>query len=294
MDSAQYFDTHTHLNFAVFEQTLEETIEKAQTAGVGQMMVIATNLENARRAVAIAETHSDLYAAVGIHPHHLFEYFQLHQDLGEISGQLADLLNHPSVVAMGEIGLDRWQYTRTRYQNYQVSSEFFDFQIKSLHLQLELALAADTALIVHNRQAGRPLLTELDTFLRRHPTAATAWRHRAVFHCSEPDPAILQFAREHNWYIGVTGDISYVKSKQAFVRRLPVEMMVLETDSPFLPPRPLSPIKTPDYTRSEICHPANLPLVAKWVAHLTALPVEHIASATRKNAEQLFGISQVN
>ena len=106
-----------------------------------------------------------------------------------------------------------------------------------------------------------------------------------VFHCCEPDEELLAHAKEHHIFIGVDGDVTYSKKKQEFIKNVPLDMLVLETDSPFLLPEPLrSQKKFPN-------EPANIAVIAKFITHLCGVNIEDLQRITTDNAHRLFSLS---
>ena len=102
---------------------------------------------------------------------------------------------------------------------------------------------------------------------------------RTVFHCCEPDETLLEFTKDHKMFIGVDGDITYYEDKQQFIKEIPLDMLVLETDSPFLSP-----------TKQFPNEPKNIPLIAEFVAKLKGISVDEVAKVTTENARKLFKI----
>lgn len=272
------FDTHCHLNFKRFEDNLTQVITDANTAGVSHIVVPGTDVATSQKAVEIAEKYETIYAAVGIHPHHVFEHIAKRETLNvkrEIE-VLETLLTHEKVVAMGEIGMDWHSYGKTRHENYAVSDEFVRVQKLFLEEQIKLAITHKKSIIFHNREAKEDIL----------PIVSKLWderlRGRSVFHCCEPDEDLLTFANEHKMYLGVDGDITYSPAKQEFIKKVPLEMLVLETDAPFLLPEPLrSEKKFPN-------EPKNIPLIAEFIARLLHISTEKLGTITTENAKNLF------
>jgi len=276
------FDTHCHLNFNAFAKTLEEVIAAAHGAGVTHMVVPATDVKSARAALQIAAAHEHIYCAIGIHPHHLFELSQ-----GNVSSSAQDallcevesMLDNPAVVAVGEVGLDRHYYTSTRYKKYTIDESFIDVQKTMLAHQIELAIKHDKSLVLHNREAKDDMLAVLDR----------SWddklRRRSVMHCCEADRELLEYAKDHDMYIGVDGDVTYDEKKKRFIADVPLEMLVVETDSPFLVPEPNRSAKIRPNT------PANLPYIVKEVAKIKRVEVSEVARQTSQNAMRLFDLS---
>jgi len=273
------FDTHCHLNFKRFKKNVTEVIDRAVDVGVTNIVIPGTDIISSKKAVEIAEKHEGFYAAVGIHPHHAFELIT--NDELSITNEIDEietLLTHPKVVAIGEVGMDRHVYEETKYAEYAVDERFLSTQKSLLTSQIQLAVTYNKSLILHNREAKSDLL----------PIIKKNWdsqlEGRTVFHCCEPDAELLIFAKNHKVFIGVDGDVTYDKAKQDFIRQVPLEMLVVETDSPFILPEPLlSEKKYPN-------EPANIQLIVREVASLKGETVEKIIELTTENGKSLFGL----
>ncbi|MBI4136882.1 TatD family hydrolase [Candidatus Roizmanbacteria bacterium] len=282
------FDTHCHLNFSRFKKNLPDVIHRANDADVTEIVIPGTDIESSRKAIEIAKQHEGIYAAVGIHPHHVYEINNeqsqpkadrpMAEAINNLLNELDLLISHPKVVAVGEIGIDRHLYEQTKYEQYTVSEKFISTQINLCIEQIKLAVKYNKSLILHNREATRDILKIL----------ADNWdkklSQRTVFHCCEPDERLLSFAKEHKIYMGVDGDITYDTRKQEFIKQVSLDMLVLETDSPFLLPEPLR-------TRKEFPNePKNIPVIAEYIAKLTNRSVDKIQKKTTENARRLFYI----
>lgn len=301
------FDTHCHLNFGAFDGRVEEVVNDAKKAGVNQIVIPGTDVATSEKAVEIAEKFNGIYAAVGIHPHHVFELWTMenrrskvgvenrklkveknltsifyHQHLSSIINHLSSLLSYPKVVAIGEVGIDRHIYQKTKYPDYKIAEEFVELQKTVLVEQIKLAHKYKKSLILHNREAKKDVLE----ILTNHQSLIT--NHSAVFHCCEPDTDLLKFAKDHKMFIGVDGDITYYKAKQEWIKTVPLEMLVLETDSPFLTPRfnRIQPAFAKATARQS--EPKNIPLIAEFVARLKNISVEEVGRRTTENAQILF------
>ncbi len=287
------FDTHCHLNFSRFQdrRRVEEVIHEASQSGVTHIMVPGTDVATSEKAVAIAQEYETIYAAVGIHPHHVYDYVRnrsassvprptqnpeliTKSDIRSIE----DLLRNPKVVAVGEIGMDKHPYKATKYENYIVDDGFLTLQKELFRQQLMLAIKHEKSVIFHNREAKDDLLPLL------HSLWDDTVGGKSVFHCCEPDPEILDFAKEHGMFVGVDGDITYSPEKQRFIKTVPLELLVLETDAPFLLPEPLrGEKKFPN-------EPKNLKLIGEYVARLLGISFDELASITTENSKRLFGL----
>ena len=308
-----FFDTHCHLNFEAFDKTDNDVIGRAKKVGVGHILVPGTDVPTSKKAVQIAERHEGIYAAVGIHPHHVFEIFHnarernffapvgtlpvgngesqvgknsipslvIPAEAGIQSNiiQIENLLKNPKVVAIGEVGIDRHIYQKTKYPDYKIGEEFVKLQKEVLKKQIDLVVKYDKSLILHNREA------KVDMFDVLNKTWNKKLEGRSVFHCCEPDHELLEFAKDHKMFIGVDGDITYYKAKQEFIKTVPLDMLVLETDSPFLNPEPNR--SKEGGTKNE---PGNIPLIAEFIASLKNISVEELSEQTTENAKKLFKI----
>jgi len=282
------FDTHCHLNFSAFEGILEKVISEAKNEGAEKFVVPGTDVETSKKAVEIAKKYEEVFAAVGIHPHHIYEVksqkakvksCNLKLKINELIKKIENLLKEEKVVAIGEIGLDRHIYKKTKYKDYKIDEEFIALQKEVFLAQLDLAKKYKKTVILHNREAKDDLLKILNTYYLLLNTSM-------VFHCCEPDFDILDFAKKNHIYIGVDGDVTYDPKKQAFVKEIPLPLLVLETDSPFLTPAPLRNDQKTKFPNT----PKNLVLVAQKVAEIKGEKVEKIIKVTKENGERLFGV----
>lgn len=266
-------DTHTHIQFKIFDQDRDEVIKRAVAAGVEKIIAVGTDIESSKKAVEIAQQYTEVYAAVGIHPHHVFSYQSSDIRLQHESEILKKLIQFPKVVAIGETGLDSHLYPSTKYLDYKITEEFLKLQKLVFTQQINLAKKYQKTLVIHNRGQVEELLQTLEE------NWDPFFEGRAVFHCCEPDERMLEFAVKHQVFIGVDGDVTYDKAKQAFAKRIPVDLLVLETDSPFFVPEPLKSNNLKTNT------PANLPLIAKFLSKLMG---QNVQIMSRNNASVLF------
>ena len=273
------FDTHCHLSFKRFKKNVDEVIARAQLAGITYIIIPGTDVKRSKKAVEVADKHEHFYGAVGIHPHHAFKLIQnaklkVKNEIEEIE----QLLSHPKVVAVGEVGMDMHVYENTKYAQYAVSEDFIAIQRELFIKQINLALKYNKSLIIHNREATDGLVHILKQ------TWSPNLTYRTVLHCCESDTRLFGIAQEYHMFIGVDGDVTYDKQKQEFIKKVPINMLVLETDSPYILPEPLrSQKKYPN-------EPANLMYVAQMVAKIKDLSVEKVVQITTENGKRLFGI----
>lgn len=267
------FDTHCHLNFKRFKDNIEDVITRAKAVGVTHILVPGTDADTSQKAVEIASRYEGVYAAVGIHPHHAKNL-----DIKDGIEKIKALCENSKVVAIGEVGIDKFHYSNTKYQSYIVDKQFIDAQKRLLIQHIKLALDCDKSLILHNREAKSDLLPLLEKYWDMRLEG------RAVFHCCEPDLELLKFAQKHAIFIGVDGDVTYSQQKAEFIKKVPLEMLVVETDSPYLLPEPLRRKK--EYPNE----PKNIPLVIECVAQLKRVPVNNLKDILIQNTKRLFVI----
>jgi len=259
-------DTHCHLNLPEFEPDLDRVIQSARETGLKKILVPGIDLPSSFKAVELAEKYPGLiYAAVGIHPNYATD-----QDERALRN-LRSLLSSEQVVAVGEIGLD---YYRDFTQK--------EVQLKTFQLMLELADEFEKPVCIHQRSSITDLLKELDkwqqvlvsenSFLLQNP---------GVFHSFGGEKEILEFAKMHNYYFGISGFITYKKATELreCVMNLNKSRILLETDSPYITPEPY---------RGKRNEPSNVKLTAKMVAKVLNSEVDEIQLLSSGNAAAIF------
>ena len=247
-------DSHCHLDYC--EPPAAELVGRARAAGVTRLATVGTDGERIRHSLAAAEDHDEVVAIVGRHPHETAGFDEL--ALEEIEHAAA----HPRARAIGETGLDYYRDHAPR-----------DDQRRAFELQLELAARAGLPVVIHSRAA------EDDTFaiLREHAASVPV----VVMHCfSAPDR--LDECVERGYMCSFAGNVTYPKATdlQEAARRVPGELLLVETDSPYLSPRPV---------RGKPNEPANVVHTARFVADLRGEPYEELERAVETNFERVFG-----
>jgi TatD DNase family protein len=261
----QLIDIGANLTHPAFREDLPEVLVRARGAGVGSIVVTGTSVEESRNALKLAEsTGANLFATVGIHPHHAREC-----DAATIPA-LRALAQHPRAVAIGECGLD---FNR----NYSPHPD----QEKWFKAQVELACELKRPLFLHSRDAFHRFGEILNTYKQNLPPA--------VAHCFTGEKAELRACLDLGLYIGITGWICDERRGAhllELVREIPADRLLLETDSPYLTPRDLRP--QPKARRNE---PSFLPHILRAVARALGRPAEEVAADTTRNAKSLFGLN---
>ncbi|GMR10624.1 MAG: TatD family hydrolase [Anaerolineae bacterium] len=253
-------DTHCHLSLDQFTGVLDSILERARVAGVGRLVIPGIDLETSRRAVEIAEELTGVYASVGVHPHNASSYSESVRD------SLHELARSPAVVAVGEIGLDYYRDHSPR-----------DLQVAALIDQLSLARELELPVIIHNREAREELF---EVLLEWAPTVAG--NMKGVLHAFSGTRASAETAVSLGFFIGVAGPLTYPNAEELrhTIRDLPPDRLLLETDSPYLPPQP---------HRGQRNEPAYLPLIAEELGRLTDREIDKLSADTSENADYLFG-----
>ncbi|MGB8644780.1 MAG: TatD family hydrolase [Anaerolineae bacterium] len=257
-DSFEFVDTHAHLTDDKFATDLEAVIARAQQAGVTRVLTLGTDVASSRAAVALAAKYPGVYAAVGIHPESVRE-----ASLDDLA-VIRDLAAHPKVVAIGEIGLD-----------YHWDPASADLQREFLERQLALAVELALPVSIHDRDAHQKILETLRSLGGQGV--------RGVLHAFSGDEAMAHEALELGFLISLAGPITFLNARHApaLVARLPLDRIVIETDSPYLAPHPL---------RGRRNEPAHVTRVAERIAELQGLTVQQVAEQTTVNARSLFKI----
>jgi TatD DNase family protein len=258
MSIAMLIDSHAHIQGPEYLAEIDVVLERARAAGVDKIIVVggAGDMSSNTEAVALAESYADVYATVGMHPHDA-------RDVGEDEMQkLAGLVAHPKVIAIGETGLDFYYDHSPREIQKKIFARF-----------IAMALKTGLPLVVHEREAQK----EVAALLR----AEGEGRVEGVIHCFTGDYTGAREYLDMGFYLSFTGIITF-KSADALrdvVRKVPLERMFVETDSPYLAPVP---------HRGRRNEPAYVRLVAETVAKVKGTSLEQVARVTTDNVGRLF------
>lgn len=262
-------DSHCHLQDSQFESDRDEVLDRARQAGVSAFVVIGTDLESSWRAVDLADSHSDVYAAVGVHPHDA-------KDLDDRTlGALERLADSPKVVAIGEIGLDYYR---------KLSPP--EAQMDAFHRQLDLARRLSLPVVIHSREADGETYDVLASYEER---ALPDWpkdRPLGVMHCFAGDLMLALRYIQIGFMISIPGTCTYPKADRvgAVAGGIPLRWMAVETDAPSLPPQP---------HRGRRNEPAYLPDTVARIAELRGDSVQTVAERTAMATAWLFGLGDI-
>jgi TatD DNase family protein len=263
-----FTDTHLHLADKQFDADREAVIEQAKTTKVTTLIEIAESPEMWDAAVGLADKHPFIYASLGIHPHHAHEAGP--DQWPELGKKLRKLLEHPKVVALGEFGLDYFRMQNTKEQQ--------DFLFRR---QLELAKSMGKPIIIHCREAHGDVQKGINEFYPQTSFERESPRPPGVIHCFSGSWTDAQFYLAHQFMLGIDGPVTYPSANllKDNVLRLPLERIVLETDSPYLPPQ------THRGKRNE---PQHIPVIAQAIGAIKHKTTEEVAIQTTLNAKALF------
>ena len=257
VDSPLLVDSHCHLNYKGLVEHQQDVLARARAAGVSTMLNIATRESEWNDVQAAAEKHPDIWATVGIHPHEADEY--PHID----TAKLVERARHPRIVGIGETGLD-----------YYYDHSDRDRQQRSFRSHIAASRETGLPLIVHTRDA------EADTIaILREEMGKGAYP--GVIHCFTASAQFAADAMAIGFYISISGIVTFKSAKdlQATAATLPLDRLLVETDSPFLAPIP---------HRGRPCEPAFVADTARFLAALRGESIETLAQATSANFRKLF------
>lgn len=262
-------DVHCHLNFKAFDNDFDEMIKKAKEAGVSTIINVGTSLETSLKAVELAAKYKNLYAIVGIHPHHADKLEEGWQD------RLKKIAQSQKVVSIGEIGLDYYSYQSNGIVDPKIQKEVFETQIQMAH-ELNLPLQ------IHNRHAGEDIIEILKAYknvLQNTP---------GMFHCFAANLDVLSSALNLGFCIGFDGNITYkglapgeTVSLTDLCKNTPIDRIVTETDAPFLTPEP---------HRGGRNEPSYAIITCRKIAEIKAISQNEVDLKTTENAKRIFNI----
>jgi TatD DNase family protein len=247
-------DSHCHLQDAKFDDDREQVIQRALDT-VEWLVVIGDDLASSRAAATLIRPN--VYAAVGIHPYYAATVTP------EALDELRAMARAPSVVAIGEIGLDYFKYNDTPRV----------VQAKGFRSQLELAAELALPVVIHNRESTDDLCAILDEYHTRLPGG--------VMHCFAGDAAFVDRTLSWGFHISFAGNVTFPKAVELrdAARLVPLDKLLVETDAPYLAPQPV---------RGKRCEPAHVQLTAESLAETTGIDLEDLRTATTRNAAELF------
>ena len=265
----EFVDTHCHIHFPDYELDPEEVIKNAQKDSVNKLLCVGCTVADSQRAIEIAAVHPNIWATIGMRPHEANRYVNDDNALQEFR----ELANKPKVVAIGETGLD-YHYNHSSKKDQQ----------KIFRFQLDAAQEHNLPLIFHVREAQKQdkfatgqAFDDFFTIIKQYKDV------KGVVHSFTANSQVLDKILSRGLYIGLNGIITFAKDKKLLevAKNVPLDRLLLETDTPFLTPVPF---------RGKVCEPKYVKTVAEFLAKLRGESVKEIAEATTQNAQDLFGL----
>jgi TatD DNase family protein len=258
----ELIDSHAHIDFPQFAEDRAAMLERARAAGVTTLLAVGSGPgpEKLDAAIPFAEQHDWIYATVGTHPHEAKELTVEHLE------RLAELAKHPRVIAYGEIGLDYFYDHSPR-----------DMQQRVFREQMELAANARLPIIIHCRDAWADCMASLEQHWRSTGLGG-------ILHCFTSTLEDAKRGLDMGFLISFAGNSTYPKAQNLrdVAKALPLEKLLIETDSPFLAPQPY---------RGKRNEPAYVGEVAMAIGSVRNLAAEEVALATAENFRRFFGLS---
>jgi TatD DNase family protein len=248
-------DTHAHLTDARFDTDRAETIKRAKDAGISNIIEIACDPQKWDKALKLSKDNPGIYCALGLHPQDAKLYTP------ELFAQLEQLVKDPTVVALGETGFD---------YHYENSPRNTQNEVFIRHI--EISVKTGKPLVIHCREAYPDLIGILKNY-----------NCRGTIHCFSGSVAEALELVTLGYYLGIDGPLTYPKSEilREVVKQIPLDRLVIETDSPYLPPQSF---------RGKRNEPYYIEHIAKEIARIKNIGLDAVGSATTANAVALFNL----
>lgn len=257
-------DTHAHLDLDPLCADVDAVLRRAIQADVHYIINIGISLESSAESISLAQKYPRVYATVGIHPHeasvvHSYEWLS----------KVEELMRKDKVVALGEVGLDYYRDIAKREDQRLLFRAFLELHKKSA-----------LPLVIHARDSYDDVYMLIDEIMGKAPV-------KGVMHCFSGDKEALRKALDRGLYISFTAPVTYKKNDQlrVLVEEVPDERLLLETDSPYLPPQS---------KRGKTNEPAFLRETAEYIAKIRKVNLDDLARITSRNAYTLFGVPEVD
>ena len=253
-----YIDTHAHIDFPEYQEDFEGVLNELKQNDVENVIIPGVNIEDTPRIIELINKYDMLYGAIGVHPSEAQKWDENSLDY------LLSLKDNKKIVAIGEIGLD-----------YYWDKSFIDLQQDILRKQIELAKDLKLPIIIHDREA------HADTFKILKETNAK--ETGVLMHCFSGSVELMKECLKEGYYIALGGTVTFknaVKPKEV-AKEIPLEFLMLETDSPYMTPVPF---------RGQTNSPKYLNFVAQEIANLKNIDVEEVAQKTTENAKNFFNL----
>ncbi|QWD61017.1 TatD family hydrolase [Polynucleobacter sp. MWH-UH35A] len=259
-----FIDSHCHLDFPEFQSRLPEVLANMQEAKVSHALCVSVDLPDFPNVLKLANKHPNLFASVGVHP----DYEDTPEPTLEFLVETA--AKHSKIVAIGETGLDY-------YRMGDRSHDSMEWQRERFRTHIRAAIASKKPLIIHTRSASQDTIRIL-----QEEGAQTIG---GVMHCFTESYAVAKAAMDMGFFISFSGIVTFKSAKelQETCKQVPLDRMLIETDSPYLAPIPY---------RGKTNEPAWVANVGQFIAVLKGVPIEELAIQTSRNFYQCFQIDR--
>jgi len=258
-----FIDSHCHLDFPEFQTRFPEVLANMVASKVSHALCVSVNIPDFPKVLKLAEDYAHLYASVGVHPDY--------EDTPEPSFDfLVEAAKHPKIIAIGETGLDYYRMGDRSYESMEWQRERFRTHIRA-------SIASKKPLIIHTRSASEDTLR----ILREEGADQIG----GVMHCFTESEEVAKSAMDMGFYISFSGIVTFKSAKelQETCRQIPLDRMLIETDSPYLAPIPY---------RGKTNEPAWVSKVGEFIAELKCISIERLAEQTSSNFFQCFQVNR--
>lgn len=254
----EFFDSHAHYNDERFEENRDELIKEIYSEGITKIVNAGYSLESSKKAIEIANNYNFMYTTAGISPNDIDDFKE------EYLNEIEELAKNKKVVAIGEIGLD-----------YHWNTENKDLQKHVFISQIEIANKLKLPIVIHTREAIYDTLDILKKQIK--------CEKNGVFHCCPLNIDLVREGLKLGFYISFAGPITFKNSKNAdeIIKMVPLDRILIETDSPYLSPEPL---------RGKRNDSRNVKYIAQKIADVKGISLEEVARATYNNTKNVFEI----
>ena len=256
-----FTDTHAHLFYPNFKDDLDEVLNRSKEKGIDNILIPATDIKTAKEVIVLTEKYDFLFGAVGVHPHDSKNWESSWID------EIRNLAAHNKIKAIGEIGLD-----------YYYDFSPVEKQKQAFRDQIELAIELNMPIIIHTRESEK----DVDEIIESYKNDNL----KAQFHCFDGDKNRVKRIIDLGHYISFTGNITFKKAEhlRELVTLVPLDRIMIETDSPFLTPVP---------NRGKRNEPSYVQYIAEKIAQIKNISLEEVSRATTYNAYKFFGIGEI-
>ena len=250
-------DSHCHLNFPQFKENLDKVIDRASQAGVINMLTISIKLNDAKTLRQITKKYPQIYHSIGVHPHECKNYQEV------TVKELIDYANDPKCIGIGETGLDFY---------YENSPKEIQKNLFSIHIETSRKL--NLPLIIHTRNADKETIEIIEKEMKKG-------EFKGLIHCFSTGEELAKKAIDLGLYISISGIITFKNSNNLrdIVKKLPIDRLLVETDSPYLAPEPY---------RGKCNEPSYVKNTANYISNLLNMPFSIFCNKTTENFYKLF------